>query len=163
MTNIKDFNPNLLKTDKNSYKNINIYYIRYITIKSISNYESINSVNPLYFVVAEVDGFIEGRNGNKYLVFASTDGNKEVLEKYIKLQDEIRFLIKKINGGKEGEYKKDFTKIKFNSDDNLPMGRIFKLHMLTIVVRSIFEEDGKYYLQVFLDECLHEVLKCKTI
>ena len=85
MTNIKDFNPNLLKTDKNSYKNINIYYIRYITIKSISNYESINSVNPLYFVVAEVDGFIEGRNGNKYLVFASTDGNKEVLEKYIKL------------------------------------------------------------------------------
>ena len=85
MTNIKDFNPNLLKTDKNSYKNINIYYIRYITIKSISNYESINSVNPLYFVVAEVDGFIEGRNGNKYLVFTSTDGNKEVLEKYIKL------------------------------------------------------------------------------
>ena len=157
MINIKDFNPNLLKTDKNSYKNINIYYIRYITIKSISDYESINSVNPLYFVVAEVDGFIEGRNGNKYLVFASTDGNKEVLEKYIKLQDEIRFLIKKINGGKEGEYKKDFTKIKFNSDDNLPMGRIFKLHMLTIVVRSIFEEDGKYYLQVFLDECLHEV------
>ena len=85
MTNIKDFNPNLLKADKNSYKNINIYYIRYITIKSISNYESINSVNPLYFVVAEVDGFIEERNGNKYLVFASTDGNKEVLEKYIKL------------------------------------------------------------------------------
>ena len=37
------------------------------------------------------------------------------------------------------------------------MGRILKLHMLTIVVRSIFEEDGKYYLQVFLDECLHEV------
>ena len=37
------------------------------------------------------------------------------------------------------------------------MGRIIKLHMLTIVVRSIFEEDGKYYLQVFLDECLHEV------
>ena len=37
------------------------------------------------------------------------------------------------------------------------MGRIFNLHMLTIVVRSIFEEDGKYYLQVFLDECLHEV------
>ena len=37
------------------------------------------------------------------------------------------------------------------------MGRIFKLHMLTIVVRSIFQEDGKYYLQVFLDECLHEV------
>ena len=89
-------------------------------------------------MVGEVDGFIEGRNENKYLIFSSTDGNKEVLEKYIKLWDEIKFLIKKINGGKEGEYKKDFTKIKFNSDDNLPMGRIFKLRMLTIVVRSFF-------------------------
>ena len=51
-------------------------------------------------MVGEVDGFIEGRNENKYLIFCSTDGNKEVLEKYIKLWDEIKFLIKKINGGK---------------------------------------------------------------
>ena len=48
-------------------------------------------------------------------------------------------------------------KLKFSSDDNLPLNKTLKLHMVIIIVRSVFEEDGKYYLQVFLDECLHEV------
>ena len=48
-------------------------------------------------------------------------------------------------------------KIKFNSNDNLPLNEILKLHMLTIIVRSVFEEDSKYYPQIFLDECLYEV------
>ena len=48
-------------------------------------------------------------------------------------------------------------RIKFNSDDYLPLNKILKLRMLTIIVRSVFEEDGKYYPQVFLDECLYEV------
>ena len=43
-------------------------------------------------------------------------------------------------------------KIRFESDDNLPLGRILILHMLTVIVRSVFEEDGKYYPQIFLDE-----------
>ena len=47
--------------------------------------------------------------------------------------------------------------IRFNSDDDLPLNKILKLHILTIIVRSVFEEDGKYYPQVFLDQCLHEV------
>ena len=46
-------------------------------------------------------------------------------------------------------------KIKFNSDDDLPLNKILKLHNLTIIVRSLFEEDGKYP-QIFLDECLYE-------
>ena len=48
-------------------------------------------------------------------------------------------------------------RIKFNSDDDLPLNKILKLHMLRIIVRSVFEEDGKYYPQVFIDECLYEV------
>ena len=48
-------------------------------------------------------------------------------------------------------------RIKFNSDDNLPLNNILKLHMLTITARSVFEEDGKYYPQVFLDECLYKI------
>ena len=57
----------------------------------------------------------------------------------------------------KGEYEKDFMKIKFNSDDNLPLNKMLKLHMLTVIVWSVFEEDGKYYPQVFLDESLYEV------
>ena len=43
-------------------------------------------------------------------------------------------------------------KIKFDFDDNLPLNKMLKLHMLTLIVRSVFEEDGKYYPQVFLNE-----------
>ena len=75
----------------------------------------------MYFIIGEVDGYNEGKNGNKYLTFASTDKNKEVLAKYAKLWDEIKYLIKAINGGEAGEYEKDFMKIKFNSDNNLPL------------------------------------------
>ena len=48
MINLKNFEPNLLKIDKKSYKNIGIYNIGYITIKKIDDYENIYSVNPLY-------------------------------------------------------------------------------------------------------------------
>ena len=56
-------------------------------------------------------------------------------------------------------------RIKFNSDDDLPLNKILKLHNLTIIVRSVFEEDGKYYPQVFLDKCLYEIqmLECYKI
>ena len=65
-------------------------------------------------------------------------------------------MIEKLNG-RPGEYEKGFKKIKFNSDDNLPLNKILELHMLTTIVRSVFDEDGKYYPQVFLDECLCEL------
>ena len=52
---------------------------------------------------------------------------------------------------------KKFHENQFNLDDNLPLSKMLQLHMLTVIVRCVFEEDGKYYLQVFLDECLYEV------
>ena len=79
--NIKNFDSNLLKIDKKSYKNVEIYNSGHITIKNISDYESIHSVNPLYLIVGKVDGWIQGSNENKYLVFTCTDKNKEVLTK----------------------------------------------------------------------------------
>ena len=80
--NLKDFDSNLLKIDKKSYKNINIYYIGYISIKKIDDYEGIYSVNPLYLCINHAGGYIEEKNGNKYLVFDdSVNKNKEVLKK----------------------------------------------------------------------------------
>ena len=65
--------------------------------------------------------------------------------------------MKTINGGKEGEYGQDFKQIKFDTDDNLPLNKQLKQHILTIIVRCVIEEDGKFYLQVYLDECLYEL------
>ena len=57
--NLKDFESNLLKIDKKHYKGINIYYIGYITIRKIGDYENIHSVNPLYLIVIHARGHIE--------------------------------------------------------------------------------------------------------
>ena len=106
MINIKDFDSSQVKIDKKPYKNIGIYYIGYITVKSISANVKMNSVNPLYLIIGEVDGYIEENNGNKCLTFASTDKNRKSVRKYAKLWDEIRYKIQTINAGKSGEYKK---------------------------------------------------------
>ena len=62
------------------YNDITIYQIRYVTIKNSANI-NIHSVKALYLIFNEVDGYIKEVNGNKYLVFASADKNKEVLKK----------------------------------------------------------------------------------
>ena len=157
MINILNFDSSLLKIDKKSFKNIDIYYIGYITIKKFDDYEIIYSVNPLYLIIGEVDGFIEEKNKNKNLVFDSTDGNKEVLKKYTDPWDGNINETETINGGKVGEYGKDFMKIEFNSDNSLALNKLLKLHMLTKDVRSAFEVDGKYYPQIYIDECLYEL------
>ena len=93
---------------------------------------------------------------NKYLVFDSTDENKELLKKYNDVFNGIRNKIKKISGD-ECDYEKDYMKIKFNSDDDLPLNKPLKFHLMTITIRSVFEEDGKLYPQVFLDDTLYEL------
>ena len=95
-------------------------------------------INPLYFIIFEIDGYTEKKNGNKYLILTSTDKNKEVLSKYTELQDEIKYLIKTIKGGDAGEYEREYMKIRFNPDDKLPLNKILEFHMLTVIVRSVF-------------------------
>ena len=108
------------------------------------------------FIVGKVDEFIEESNRNKYLVFASTDQNKELLKKYTELWDRIENLIGRVND-KPDEYGKEFMKIRFESDDNLPLNKSLKLYNLTIIVRSVFQEENKCYPQFFLDECLYKL------
>ena len=74
---------------------------------------NIHSVNALYSIVDKVDGFTEEKEGNKYLNFAFSDNNSEVLKKYAKPWNGIKNLIEKIKSGKSGEYEKDYMKIKF--------------------------------------------------
>ena len=157
MVNLENFDSNLLIIDKKSHKNIDIYYIGYITILKIDDYENFYNVNLLYLIVNHANGYLEEKNKNKYLIFDNiTDENKEVLKKYKGLWNGIKIEIETINGGKEIACDKDFMKIKFNSDDDLSLNKPLKFHAMTIVVRSVFE-DGKLYPQNYLDECLHEL------
>ena len=76
--NLKDFDARLLKVDKKDYKEIDIYYIGYVTVKKIANCNNINSVNPLYLMINEMIGNFEEKNEIKYLVLDDVEENKEV-------------------------------------------------------------------------------------
>ena len=96
----------MLKLDKKTFKDINIYYIGYVTKKVLSG---------------------------------------------------IKRGIEKVNNNKAGEYQKDSMKITCDSDDKLPLDKQLKFLSVTIVIRSVFEDDGKYYPQAFLNDCLYEL------
>ena len=145
MINTKDFDSSLPKINKKSYKNIGIYNIGYITFLKIDDSKYIHSINPLHMMIGEVHGHIEAKNESKYLVFdVFSDENEKVIHNEIFT----------INRGKADKFGKDFIKVKFDSDDDLPLNKQLTFSAMAIVVRSDFEKGGKFYPQIYLDECL---------
>ena len=100
--------------------------------------------------------YIEEKSRNKYLIFDSTDENKKLLKKYSDVSNGIKDKIKEVSSA-ECDYENDYMKIKFNSDVNLPLNKPLQFHNMTIIIRSVFEEDGKLYPQVFVDHTLYEL------
>ena len=98
---LENFDVGLLKTDKKSYKDISIYNIGYITKRKINDCKNINSVNPLHLNITHANGYVEEIDG-------------------------IRSKIKKISDD-EFDDEKDYIKIKFNSDDDLPLNKQFQI------------------------------------
>ena len=98
---LKDFDAKLLKIDKKDYNEIDIYYIGYVTIKKIGDYNNINSVNPLYLIINEMIGHFEEKNENQYLVLDEIDENKKVLNKYKEVWEGIQKEIESINSVKK--------------------------------------------------------------
>ena len=86
-----------------------------------------------------VDGYIEGNDGIKYLVFASTE-KKETLKNYRTLWEETKRQIEVINDDEPIEYRKDFMKIRFESDDDLPLDKTFNVVGMIIVAASVLEK-----------------------
>ena len=154
--NLKRLDVRLLKIDKKTCKHIGIYNIGYVTIKKLDDCEKIYSVNLFYLLIDHASRYVEGKGMNKYLVFDSTDENKELVKNCNDVFNEIRDKMKEVYSDK-CDYEKDYMKIKFNSADNLPLNKPLKFHAMTINIRSVFEEDGKLYPQVFLDDALYEL------
>ena len=78
-----------------------------------------------------------------------------MLKKYNDAWNRIKNKVKEVSDG-EFDYDKDYIKAKFGSDDNLPLNKPLKFHLMTITIRCGFEEDGKLYPQLFLDDSLYE-------
>ena len=112
--NLKDFDVRLLKVDKKNYKEIDIYYIGYVTVKKIANCNNINSVNPLYLMIDKMIGHFEEKNGNKYLVLDDVDENKEVSKKLKKFGKVLKKRLKRLMAAKKLNMGKTLKKLGLN-------------------------------------------------
>ena len=130
---------------------LDIYYIGYVDKKT--EWE-VNSVNPLYVMINRIDGFIEEKNSSKYLNISDTNRNSEILKKYNQVFDGIKYHLKKINNN---DSKYDYMKIKFITDDHIPLNKELYFPSITVIIRCVFEKDRKYYPLVYLDECLYQI------
>ena len=152
MINIRNFHSNLLKIDKKPHKDFDIYYIGYIRIKKVDDYENIYSVNPLYLIIHSATGYFKEKNGEKYLIL-------DLIDKYEEVFPGIKSEIETINNGEKLFYEKHYAKIGVNADENVPLNRKLKFPSLTIIIRCIFmyQMYKELYQQVYLDECLYEL------
>ena len=150
MVDVKNFLSNLLKIDKKSHEDIDIYYISYIIIKKFSEYENIHSVNPLYLIIHSATGHFKEKYGEKYLIIDLTEEHEKV---FSGIKSEIKIL----NGGKELFYEKSYARIGINTDDDLPLNKQLKFLTLAIMIRCVLQKREKLYPQIYLDECLYEL------
>ena len=97
-----------------------------------------------------MNGYFEEINENKYLKLFRTNETREKIKKYEELWSKIRYLVRSITKDSD-DYDEKYIKIKFNSDDELPLNKAIKIPTMTIVVRAVFYENNKYYPQVSLD------------
>ena len=140
---IDDFNIKIFKIGKReSRAGIDIYYIGYVVNKL--EYD-INSVKPLYLSVKSLLGCAEKIDGSndRYLVIDKSNIKViNTLRAYI----ENKVILDKIDG---------FDKIRFSSDIDLPLGTLIQFKILTIIIRCIIKKGGKYYPELYLDECMY--------
>ena len=140
---VNDFDANLLEIIKRKSRiSANIYYTGYVLDP---DYDC-NTINPLYFVINRLIGYIEEIEGSsdKYLVVATSVHSKDMVWRSIK--NKINPNIIKIE---------DYDKFRFNFDIDLPLYTLIEFRSLVINVSSVIEKDNEYFPEIYLDECLY--------
>ena len=122
-------------------------------IKKFSDRENNHSVNLLYLIIYSATGYFKEKYGETYLIIDST-------EKYEEVWSGIKPEIKKLNGGKELFYKKNYGRTGINTDNDLPLNKQLKFPTLAIIIWCVLQKGEKLYPQIYLDECLYESWKC---
>ena len=156
---INDFDVNSLEIVKReSRTDTNIYYIGYV----LSPDYDYNTINPFYFVINRLIGYIEKIEGssNKYLAVAKSVRNKEIISVldmvWRSIENKIEDKINPIPNIYPYIIKiKDYDKFRFNSDTNLPLDPLIKFHSLVINDNCVIEKDNLYHPEIYLEECLY--------
>ena len=153
--NLDEFDGSKIKTDRKTFNDIDIYYLCYEHKKKITEYNVINSVNPIYLRITHMKGqFKKDKSDNVwYLIIFD---NENVLRIFADIWKSIRTKIEKYTYGIV-QYDKDYMRIKFEDNDNLPTDKIVNVRLATIIIRNVFAQNGKFYPQLFLDDALYEL------
>ena len=150
--NLDKFDDSKIRVDKKDFNDIDIYYLGYEHKKKISECNVINSVNPPYLRIININGqFKKGKDGTWYLVIFDKD------DVYKKL-DILESIKNKITEKKYDvvECDNDYMKIKFESNNIFATDKDVNIHVATIIIIAMFAKDGKYYPQLFLDDGLYK-------
>ena len=145
-----NFEASNLKIDKKTWKDIDIHFISYVDKKPDWN---VNSVNPLYLIINRVYGYVSEKKG---VIFLNIDKGDSALKKYDQVFAGIKHHIKNIDNT-DVNYNSDYEKIKFLSDDSLPLDKLIYFPTMTVIIRCVFKQNGIFYLQVYLDDCLYQI------
>ena len=143
----------MIKVDKRGSRiGVDIYYIGYIVNKLQYN---INSINPLYLILKDVNCTVEKIEGSsdRYLVIDLS--NKDVLNVFDDMFNFISNKINKIDGDDTQVY--GYIRLKSNSDVNLPLDKLIKFHTLTVTVACVIRKANKFYPEIYIDEGIFEI------
>ena len=133
-----------LKLDKKTWKNLDICFIGYVDKKPEWN---VNIINLLYLLINKVYGFI---------YFLTIDKVDSVLKKYDQVFSGIKHHINRIDDS-EVVYDTGYDMIEFNSEDSIPLNKLIYFPTITVIIRCVFKQNGVFYPQVYLDDCLYQI------
>ena len=139
--NLDEFDESKIKVSKKDFNDIDIYHLAYKHKKKILEFNVINSVNPLYLTIVDMNGQFEKCKDDVWYLIIS--GDDDVFKKLADIFKSIKNEITEKTWNAV-EYDKDYMKIKFESNNILPADKDVNIHSATIIIRSIFAQDGKY-------------------
>ena len=136
LVNILDFNPKRLNIQKEGSGDTCIYYINY-------------NKDPFYLVIDDLKGYFEENNDNKYLTMIFTSKSQKMM--YTRIWEEIKKFFNEVD--EFSNYDKNYDVISFDTDDILSLNSIINIHSVTIIIKSVFKDNNKFYQQIYLTNC----------
>ena len=136
VVNILDFNSKGLSIEKTGSGETSIYYIKY-------------DKDPFYLVNDDLKGYFEQNDDNKYLTMIFTSKSQKVM--YTRIWEEIKKVINEVD--EFSNYDKNYDVISFDTDDILSLNSIINIYSMTIIIKSVFKNNNKFYPQIYLTNC----------
>ena len=135
LVNIFDFNSKRLSIEKARSGETCIYYIKY-------------DKDPFYLVIDDLKGYFE-QNDDKYLTMIFTSKSQKMM--YTRIWEEIKKVINEVD--EFNNYDKNYDAISFDTDDILSLNSIINIYSMTIVIKSVFRDNNRFYPQIYLTNC----------